>query len=476
MAVAQAACAIGGGAYEWTALPATRREPIDVVALLVGAAVTGIIGVALYLYGRRFASALTRREAVLAVVLVWAMAGVFGAVPFLLGAGMTPVDALFESVSGFSTTGATVIPGAEHTLSPALLLWRSLTQWLGGMGIVVLFVAVFPSVGAGAKHMFKGEVPGATTEGLKPRIAETSFTLWKLYTAFTIVDIVLLGLLGMPWFDAVCHGLATLSTGGFSTRDASIAGFDSYPIEAVTLVFMFLGGINYGLFYALFRGRTVKAVLRNTELRVYLGMTVLLTAALAVGLLPSSDGDLFTALRRASFRTVATLSSTTFAIDDYAAYPSPMLMLVLFMMFVGGCSGSTAGGFKMERVVLMAKSAWAEFRKSFRPSVVQVVRMGRTAVPGEVLSDVAVLFAVYAACLLGGAFAVVLLEGVPIPTALGAMLTCLSNMGPAPFHLGADDFVSYGPAAKCIFAASMVLGRLEFFTIFALLVPDFWRR
>lgn len=475
LAFAQAACAVAGGAYEWSVLPRTR-DPIDVVSQLAGALATAFVGMVAYLYGRRHRAALSRREAVLAVVIIWMAAGTFGAVPFVLGAGMSPIDAFFESVSGFSTTGATVVRDAERTLSPALMLWRSLTQWLGGMGIVVLFVAVFPSLGAGGKHMFKGEVPGATTEGLKPRIAETSFTLWKLYAAFTIIDIVLLGLLGMPWFEAVCHGFATLSTGGFSTRNASIAAFDSYPIEAVTLAFMFLGGINYGLFYALFRGRSVRAVLRNTELRVYAGVTLLFVLALTLGLLSDTGGDVVEAARRASFRVVATLSSTSFAIDDYAAYPGPVLMLFLVMMFVGGCSGSTAGGFKIERVVLMAKSAWAELRRSFRPSVVQVVRLGRSAVPADVLTEVAVLFGVYAACLFGGAFVVVLFDGVPIPTALGAMLSCLSNMGPAPFHQGADDFAAYGAASKMIFALAMIVGRLEFFTVFALLVPDFWKR
>lgn len=477
LGLAQLACALIGGALEWWTLPASERDPSDALGLVIGSVATGAVGLGAYVYGRRHASpSLTRREAVLTVSVIWLAAGVCSAVPFVITSGLSPSDALFESVSGLTTTGATVIDDIDHRLSMPILLWRSLIQWLGGMGIVVLFVAIFPSVGAGAKHMFKGEMTGMTSEGLKPRIAETSFTLWKLYATFTTTVAVLLMLLGMSPFEAVCHSLTTMSTAGFSTRDTSIGAFDSAAIDVVLATFMILGSVNYALYYALLRGRSIRVVLRNTELRAFFALCAVLVVVLTIGILPLHDHDPVTSFRFAYFRVATTISSTGYSIDDYSEYPAPMLMLVVFMMFVGGCAGSTAGGVKVERVVLMAKTAWAEFRESFRPSVVHVVRMGRAAVPEEVVRDVAVLVAVYVMCLGAGIFVVSLTDGISLPTAFGAMLSCLSNMGPAPFHQGADNFTTYSAPAKVFFSVAMVVGRLEFFTVFALLVPDFWRR
>lgn len=488
VAVGQLLCALIGGAVEWLTVPAARRQTDDIVWLLLAAAITGLSAAAFYLYGRRHATEnLTRREAVLAVALIWLGAGVFGGLPFVLATELNPVDAFFEAVSGLTTTGATVITDIDGSpmeggegriggLSHPILLWRSLIQWLGGMGIVVLFVAVFPSLGAGAKHMFRGEVPGTSAEGLKPRIAETSFTLWKLYAALTALEAFLLMLLGMTPFEAVCHAFTTMSTGGFSTRDASIGGFDSYSIDVVVSTFMLLGSLNYGLFYALLRGRSWRAVFRNTELRAFVAVSALFTAILTIGILPNHDRDLLESFRYAYFMVGTTMSSTGYGTDDYMAYGAPMLMIVILMMFIGGCSGSTAGGIKVERIVLMSKLSWAEFRESFRPAVVQVVRMGRTAVPPEILRDVAVFVGVYFASMGLGILFIAFTDDVSLPTAFGAMLTCLSNMGPAPFYDGSDNFASYSPVAKVFFSLAMLLGRLEFFTLFALLVPDFWRR
>jgi len=477
VAFAQALCAGGGFAFEWAANEVDEDTIADVAGLSAAAVLTGAIGAFLFLYGKRFArETLTRREAVLAVALIWLMAGISGGIPFVAAGDLSPVDAFFESVSGMTTTGATVIGNIEGDLSRPILLWRSLIQWLGGMGIVVLFVAIFPSVGAGAKHMFKGEVPGTSAEGLKPRIAETSFTLWKLYAGFTVIEAVLLYLLGMTPFEAICHSLTTMSTGGFSTSDSSIGGWDSFPIEMVVATFMFLGSINYGLYYALLRGRSVRAILRNTELRAFVVLCAVFTLVLTVGTLPQHDHDLIQSFRYSYFMVGTSMSSTGYGTDDYMAYSQPMLFVVVIMMFIGGCSGSTAGGIKVERIILMAKTSWAEFRESFRPAVVQVVKMGRTAVPKEILRDVAVFIGVYMACLGFGVLFVVITDDVTIGTAFGATLSCLSNMGPAPWHDGPDNFAAYSEGAKVFFVLAMLLGRLEFFTLFALLVPDFWKR
>ncbi len=491
VALAQTLCAAVGAGFEFGSGQVDQHAVDDLFGLVAGAVLTGALGGLLFLYGRRFAKdTLTRREALLAVTLIWLMAGVGGGIPFVASGDLGPIDALFEAVSGMTTTGATVIGdidgelvkgelGRPGHLSMPVLLWRSLIQWLGGMGIVVLFVAIFPSVGAGAKHMFKGEVPGTSAEGLKPRIAETSFTLWKLYAALTALEAVLLWLLGMTPFESICHAFTTMGTGGFSTSDASVAFWDSYAIDVLISTFMLLGSVNYALYYALLRGRSLRsarAVLGNTELRVFAALCLVFTVTLTIGILPQHDNDPIQSFRYAYFMVGTTMSSTGYATDDYMAYSEPMLFVVVLMMFIGGCSGSTAGGIKIERVVLMAKTSWAEFRESFRPAVVHVVRMGKAAVPPEILRDVAVFVGVYMACLAFGCLFVVITDDVSLGTAFGATVSCLSNMGPAPWHDGPDNFAAYSEPAKIFFVLAMLLGRLEFFTLFALLVPDFWKR
>lgn len=446
-------------------------------ALALTAAATAATGLGLFFYGARHkAPSITRREAILSVGMIWLAAGLFGAVPFVIGAEMSPVDGLFESISGLTTTGATVIPDVEHRLTRPLLLWRSLTQWLGGMGIVVLFVAVFPNIGASGKYMFGEEVPGTSAEGLRPRIAETSRVLWQFYAAFTLLEVGVLYLLDVSLFEAICHALTTMSTGGFSTRDASIAAFESAAVELTIAGFMVIAGVNFALYYAIIRTRSLKALFRSVELRAYLGIIAGATAVVTFGILDLHGGDLFEAFRHAFFQVVTFITSTGYGTDAYMAYPPVILYVILMLMFLGGSSGSTAGGIKVERLVLMMKMVWTEVRRSFRPSLVHVVRMGRTVVQPTVLTDVAVFFIIYMLAMAVGTAAVTAIEGAPIPTAFGAVLSSLSNMGPAPFHIGPDLFVHYSAPSKVIFAALMVLGRLEFFAILALFVPGFWKR
>jgi len=446
-------------------------------ALVITAALSGVTGVGLFAYGRRHASDfVSRREAVLAVSLIWAAASVFGALPFVVGASMPPADALFEAISGLTTTGATTVAEIEASLSRPILLWRALLQWLGGMGIVVLFVAVFPSIGAGGKHMFGEEVPGTTVEGLRPRIAETSRVLWQLYVFFTFVVVASLYGLGLSLFEAICHAFTTMSTGGFSTRDASIGAFGDWRIELLLAVFMLIASINYGLYYAALRGKTLKVFPRSVEFRTYVAVVGLCVLFVTIGILPVHGGDLFSAFRYGLFTVATFVSSTGYGTDDYTAYPPAVLWIVLTLMFVGGCAGSTAGGIKIERIVLMAKVVWTELRRSFRPNLVHVVRMGRQIVQPAALTDVVVFFVVYMASLAIMTGTATLLDGLPLPAAFGASLSCLSNMGPAPFHVGEDNFASYSPVTKVVFALGMLLGRLEFFALLALLVPGFWRR
>ncbi len=475
LALAIALCA--GVGFAWDELaPDPRRPQGGVAELLQSAAVVLLIGLLLFRYGSRFVTErLSRREALLTVSAIWASSGLCGTLPFMLGADLPPADALFESVSGLTSTGSTVIADIEVRLSRPMLLWRSLIQWLGGMGIVVLFVAVFPNLGVGAKQLFRSEVAGTRSEGLTPRIAETSFTLWKLYTAFTLLEIIVLFALGIDLFDAVCHAFTTIATAGFSTLDSSIGGFNRPVVEYVIACFMLIGTVDYGLYYAAIKSRSGRGILRSTQFRVFVGIVV--TAIVLLTMLNVSlHGSLADSFRYSFFMVATLISSTGYGTHDYSNYGSTAMAIMVILMFIGGCSGSTAGGVKVERVVLMAKYAAAEIRKSFQPSAVQLVRMGRRVIDNQVLLGVAAFLAIYFACMAFGLFFVTWHEQVPLSTAFGAMLTTLCNMGPAPFHSGADNFASYSPLAKVFFSVAMLLGRLEFFTLFALILPGFWRR
>ncbi|MDH5492503.1 MAG: hypothetical protein OEY14_11185 [Myxococcales bacterium] len=485
LGVAIALCAAVGGAFD-ALTPRVGGPRGGVLPLGLAAIVTVGCGIPLFLYGRRHSTPnVTRRQAVLSVGLIWLAAGIFGALPFIFARTLGPIDAFFESVSGLTTTGATVVTDIEGTMARPVLLWRSLIQWLGGMGIVVLFVAVFPTMGAGGKHMFKGEVPGTTAEGLKPRIAETSFALWKLYALFTLLETLVLlaipsdpsrGVLGMDLFESICHAFTTMSTGGFSTRDASVGAYANPGIEYTIAIFMLIGSANYGLYYAALRGRDLRVIWRSFEFRVYVGIVLASTLIMTAGNFILHEYDALLSFRKSLFMVATTISSTGYGTDDYTAYASPIFGLMLLLMFVGGCSGSTAGGIKIERAILLAKQTWSQIRKSFRPSVVEVIKMDRRTVPAQVLADVAAFTFIYFGCLAVGVITIAIADGVPIETSFGAMLTSLSNMGPGPYHLGADNFAAYSGFSKLFFSVAMLLGRLEFFTLFALLVGDFWRR
>ncbi len=475
LGVAMGLCSAAGALFNW--LDQDESLGGGAVALAQAGAVTFALGLAVLTYGKRYRTpSMTRREALLTVALIWTVAGFVGALPFVFGGGLGPMDALFETFSGLTTTGATVVTDIEGTLPRPVLLWRSLLQWLGGMGIVVLFVAVFPSVGKGGKMMFKGEVPGATGEGLKPRIAETSFALWKIYIGLTTVEAVALFFAGLSPFDAVCHALTTLSTGGFSTRNDSIGAWDSPLVHYIISGFMFLATVNFGLYYVSLKGRSVRPFLRSTEFKAFVAIALSATLLITLGLLKDSGGNIELAFRRALFAVGTSISSTGYGMEAHLRYPSAILQLLIVLMLIGGCSGSTAGGIKIERMLILARQAGAQVRKGVQPSIVRVVRLGRLVIDNSVTADVASLVVIYMLCLATGGVLVGLIDGVPAETAFGAMLTCLSNMGPAPFYVGDDNFAGYSAPAKAIFAAAMVLGRLEFLSVFALLLPTFWRR
>lgn len=475
LAAAMLLCAVVGFGME---LGGAVRPGIDDgggLDLTLSAVATAAFGGLLTRLGVREAFAeLTRRDAIVLTAGIWLASGVFGALPYVFGAGMSPADGVFEAISGFTTTGATVIGDIEGTLSRPILLWRSLTQWLGGMGIVVLFVAVFPRVGAAGKHLFRAEVPGPTSEGLAPRIGETATWLYGMYVALTVAEFVVLVLLGMQPFEALCHSFTTVSTGGFSTRDASVGGFASPSIEVAISLFMLAAGVNFGLYYGVVRSRRLSLFLQSSELKGYLGLVAFSVGALTLFNLGLHDYRILDSARYALFTTATFITSTGYGTEDYMLFPGGALWVVFLLMFVGGCAGSTAGGMKVARVLLVVKSLQAQVRRTVRPQVVQLVRMGGKKVESSLLLEVSGFLALYVASVGLFTWFICLMDGVSLGTGFGATLTSISNMGPAPFHGGTDNFAVYSDPAKVMFSFEMVLGRLEFMTLLALLAPEVW--
>ena len=482
IAGALALCGVAGALFQLVGYVRPGIDDDSMLSLFGSAAVTALVGGLLHRAGGRLQVAdLTRRDAILLTSSIWVAASVFGALPYVFDAGMSPADAIFEAASGFTTTGATVVGDIEHTLSRPVLLWRSLTQWLGGMGIVVMFVAIFPRVGAGGKKLFKAEVPGPSATGLVPRIGETAMWLYGMYVALTAAEILVLAALGMPWFEAICHAFTTVSTGGFSTRDASVAAFGSPAIEVVIALFMLAAGANFGLYYAVLRSRRLSLFVRSPEFRAYV-LLVLVVVALLTGMNRVlyaggevvAERSLLESARYGLFTTATFITSTGYGIEDYMAFSPTSLGLVLLLMLVGGCAGSTAGGMKISRVLLVMETLRAQVKRTVRPNVVHVVRMDGHQVDQGLLLEVSAFIALYLASLGAGTWVIATIEGVSLGTAFGATLTSISNMGPAPYYDGVDNFAAYTDGSKLLFSYAMVLGRLEFTTLLALVVREVW--
>jgi trk system potassium uptake protein len=496
LGVSMLMCALSAPIWTWLEADSRPQDQGAALGLVLSGLLTLAVGGALWTLGRRAtAIPLGRREALLVVTVMWVLCGVLGGLPYVLDAGMSPADALFEAISGFTTTGATVVADIEGTLSRPTLLWRSLTQWFGGMGIIVLFVAVFPNIGVGARHLYRSEAPGLTVESLQPRIAETGRFLWQVYLLMTIAAAALYKLFGMSLFEAICHALTTLPTGGFSTLDSSLGGFDAarvgwwnaLAIEWTASLFMLLAGTNFAIYFGVLRTRSIRTALRSTEFIAYWIIIITATTVISISVwtLTPTWENVLPSFREGLFTTATSITSTGYGVAGYRHFPPLAMMVMVGLMIMGASAGSTAGGIKVVRVVVLAKLVWAQLRQTFRPNVIQVVRMNARPVDTSMLLDVAAFLALYLVVMLLGMAIVGGIDGVSAPRGFGAMLTTLSNMGPAPFHEvgttaidldAADNFAGYSAPSKLWFTLAMILGRLEFFTMLALLLPDFWKR
>ncbi len=423
---------------------------------------------------------LTPREGLASVGLCWIVASFAGGLPYMFTGWMSVHDAVFEAASGFTTTGATIL-GDIEALPPSILLWRSLTHWLGGMGIIVLSLIVLPLLGVGGMQLFRAEAPGPRPDKMTPRMQDTSLVLWKMYCFMTLILIVLLHLAGMDWFDAVNHSFSTVATGGFSTRNASIAAFPSPAIQWILVGFMFLAGVNFALHYRLIAGDW-RAYRRSFEFLVYAGMLaigscVVVAVLILDGFFPLQTlADLEPVVRAAVFQVVSICTTTGFITENYIGWPALSLGILLLFTCIGGCTGSTAGGVKVLRIVVLVRLIYREIFRLLHPHSVHGLKIDGQPVLPEILSGIVGFFLLYLLVLIIGTL-LVAAQGIDLATAFTANLTCISNVGPGLGKVGPVDNFGWLPDfSKWVLSLVMLLGRLEFYAIVVLFVPEFWRR
>lgn len=436
------------------------------------------LGYALWIAGRSVRGELQPRDGYLLVTLAWLMMAAAATIPLLLVIPeMSFTDAFFETMSGLTTTGATVMVGLD-TLQPSLNLWRHALNWYGGMGIIVLALAVLPLLGVGGMQLYRAEVPGAVKDAkLTPRIADTAKSLWIVYAGITLLCIGALRLAGMGWFDAVNHAFSAMALGGFSTHDASVGYFNSPPIEAVLIVFMTVAAMNFATHFAAFRQRSPRIYLGDPEAKAVLA--VLVTSSLGIALYLWLQGvypSFWTALRHASFNLVSIATDCGYASVDFNKWPVFATFWMLFLSCVTCSTGSTGGGVKMFRSLLLLSQTGREMRRLIHPRVIAPLKIGAQVVPNNIVYAILAFMFVYFTVVVGLTF-VLLLSGLELVTAFSAIIACINNMGPGLNEVGpAGNYAGLSDFQKWVCAFAMLIGRLELFTVLVLFTPNFWRK
>lgn len=451
-------------------------EGNDLFSFLVSSLVTLLVALWLMIFGKGSKVEFSRRDSYITITVCWIAFALFGAMPYWLGGHIpTLTDAFFESMSGFTTTGATVmddIDSQPHTL----LLWRSLTQWLGGLGIVFFTVAILPMFGIDKVQLFAAESTGVTRRKVHSRVSVGSRWIFAIYILLTLACCISLKLCGMDWFDAVNHAFTTIATSGFSTRQAGIAAFDSAQIEYVLILFMFLSGVNYTLLYLLlFRGK-IRDLYRNTEFRVYLFTFLGFALAITLGLLAQGGISAEKALRVSLFQVLSLQTTTGYATADYTLWPPYLWMLLSVIMFFGACGGSSSGAMKCGRVAVLAKSIRGEFHRILHPNAVIPVRMDGNPISQDTRATVLTFTCLYFLLIFVGWF-VFMIMGLDFVDGYGISVSCVGNIGPAIGNFGPANTWSALPAsAKWLSTLLMLIGRLELFTILLMFTTSFWKR
>lgn len=449
-------------------------EPTESLLFSV-AAMTGAGSLFTYIC-RKAGRDVSRKDGYIVVTVIWVVFSLFGSLPYMLS-GYIPsfTDAFYETMSGFTTTGSSILCNIE-SLPRSLLFWRALTHWIGGLGIVFFTVAVFPIFGLGDMHLFAAESVGPMRAKLHPRISVTARWIFTVYLGLTIIATVSFFAAGMGWFDALCHSMSTVATGGFSTRQESIAAFASPLIEYVTILFMFIGGVSLSLQYLIFFKGRFKELFRDTEFRTYLMFVLVFTAIVSVGLFLTTAMPAEWSFRTALFQVVSIQTTTGFATVDYTLW-TPLLWLMLCgLMFVGACSGSTSGAMKCVRVATLFKVMWNEFKRIVHPNAVIPVRIARKIVPTSVQSAILAYTVIYFFTVIVG-LVVNMAFGIDFLNSFGLSVASVGNVGPALGSYGPMDSLALLPAGvKWFCAFQMLVGRLEFFAVLLLLTPIFWKR
>ncbi len=417
------------------------------------------------------------KESFAIVTLGWVIAAAIGALPFVFyGACPTYSDAFFEAMSGLTTTGATVI-GNVDVQPNGILFWRSFLHWLGGMGIIVLFIAVLPGAGVGGSRLFRAEVPGPLPERIVPRIKETAKTLWLIYVGFTVVETILLYLAGMSLLDSVNHAFATMATGGFSTKAASVGAWTSPGIHWIIAVFMLLAGVNFTLYFRALSGRSLRVFFQDAEFKFYVFVIMAATALMTVNLLGAGNFQSLTeAFRHSAFQVVSIITTTGFATVDFDMWPSFSKAVLMTLMFIGGCAGSTAGAIKVGRILILIKHGYKEIFQFIYPRAVTLPKLNGSPISHSMLDTATAFFFLYMATFIGSSL-IMTGFGLDLVSAFSAVAATLGNVGPGLMVVGPT--LTYQPIpvlGKWVLSACMLLGRLELFTVLVLFIPDFWRR
>ncbi|HAS83760.1 MAG TPA: potassium transporter [Verrucomicrobia bacterium] len=451
------------------------HDPSDsIYALFLGGAIGVLLGGGTLMLTRGEIS-LSRRDGFGVVTFGWLALTLIGSVPYIASGVITnPVSAMFETVSGFTTTGASVL-GDLEALPRGILFWRALTQWFGGMGVLVLCVAILPFLGVGGMQVYRAEMPGPSKDRLTPRIATTAKLLWGLYALMSLVQAVLLMVGGMDWFDACCHTFATMSTGGFSTRTASVAAFDSAFADVVITVFMFLAGASFSLHFRALRGAP-GVFWRDPEFRFYTGLWVLSSLFLSGNIWMHGIEPVGGALRHGFFQGTSILTTTGFATRDYNLWPQASRLLLVLLMFSGGCGGSTAGGIKVVRFVVVFKHIARELGRVMRPQSVARIKLGREVLDESVVANILTFVMLFSAIFASMSFLMTFYTP-DLETATSAVVASLGNIGPGIASVGPMETYAFIPdPGKLILIVCMLLGRLELYTVLLLFLPSFWRR
>lgn len=448
----------------------------DISILFLSGFSTAISGLILWFFTRKnLIKEVTKREGYLVVTLGWFLMSIFGSLPFFL-TGYIPsfTDAFFETVSGFTTTGASILNDIE-SLPHGLLFWRSMTHWIGGMGIIVLSVAIIPLLGIGGMQLYQAEVAGPSKDKLHPRIQETAKRLWGIYVFLTLVQTILLLVGGMNLFDSLCHSFGSLATGGFSTKNKSIAYYNSAYIEYIIIIFMFIGGTSFSLHYLALKGKVLN-YFRDSEFRFYLSFVTFLIISSAGFLILNNNQSVESSFRDSAFSIVSVISSTGFATVDYQTWAPFFTEIFLILLLFGACAGSTSGGIKMVRYQLLLKNSLLELKRLIHPLAVLPVRQNNKAVAAEIIAKISAFVLTYL-FIFAIASIILAITGLDSISAMGSVAACFANIGPGLNVTGpVSNYSTLSDLAKWVLSLIMLLGRLEIFTILILFSPSFWKK